>query len=116
MIVAMSWHKRREEGHLSGRDAFSSAGSKDSEAGRAASASAVRPLTAATEVPSAAESIEAAGASPCTHLRAEDLLSLLARTYHQVSCCSAPHTAGLSNLFKSQRINLHLLSKRLGRF
>lgn len=54
--------------HLSGRERFRSAGSSDTEGGRAASASTVRPLIAATDAPSAAESSVAAGDSSCRSL------------------------------------------------
>jgi len=114
VIVEMPWHKCSDEGHLSGRDAFNSAGSKDNEAGRAASASAVRPLMAATEVPSAAESIEAAGVSACTNHRFEHLLSLLARAYDQVLWCSATQTLALPILSNPKR-NI-CSSTRLGSF
>ncbi len=51
--------------YLCGREVFSSAGNREREEGRAASASTVSPLTAATEVPSAPESSDAASPSAC---------------------------------------------------
>ena len=60
--------------HLSGRLLDSSSGSRLSCEGRTASASAVRPRTAATELPSAAESKVAAVLSTCKHFALDSLL------------------------------------------
>ena len=73
--------------HLSGRLLDSSSGSRLSCEGRAASARSVRPRTAATEPPSAAESRVAAVLSTCRH---PSLIALLSRVCHKHISTVAP--------------------------